>query len=236
MASFGPFSRLPLELRQRIWQLSMEPRHVLMGKCEYLHAQSSPPAVLQACAESRSHLRGHYTQEARCDCSGSSASRAMVNYDIDTVCMTAFDITIWSSAKDAPIKYLALESRDSEAFFWNTSGAVRDIATLEHLEIHPTPGSWPERKKALLLQDWISQLEVWYTPCPPAPFRTKIISPWPDVDIPEVGADNFDEISRAWDRTMGWASDGSSEADEPFPDAPPHGQAEADTETGVQAL
>ncbi|GJC85557.1 hypothetical protein ColLi_08395 [Colletotrichum liriopes] len=147
----------------------------------------------------------------------------MVNYDIDTVCMTAFDITIWSSAKDAPIKYLALESRDSEAFFWNTSGAVRDIATLEHLEIHPTPGL--DLSAGGLVH-----------PVPPAPFRTKIISPWPDVHIPEVGADNFDEISRAWDRTMGWASDGSSEADEPFPDAPPHGQAEADPGTGVQAL
>ncbi|KAH7309517.1 hypothetical protein B0I35DRAFT_453247 [Stachybotrys elegans] len=222
MASFGPFSRLPLEVRQRIWELSMEPRRVLMGKCKYLHAQSSPPAVLQACAESRSHLRGNYTQEARSGCSGSSASHAMVNYDIDTVCMTAFDITIWSSAKDAPIKHLALESSDSEAFFWNTSGVVRDITTLEHLEIHPTPGSWPEKKKALLLQDWISQLEVWYTGYPPAPFRTKIISPWPDVDIPEVGADNFDEISRAWDRTMGWASDGSSEADEPGYNFGPH--------------
>jgi hypothetical protein len=144
----------------------------------------------------------------------------MVNYDIDTVCMTAFDITIWPRAKDAPIKHLALESSDSEAFFWHTGSAVMDITTLEHLEIHPTPGSWPEQKKALLLLDWISQLEIWYTGHPPAPFCTKIISPWPDVDIPEVRADNFDEISRAWDKTMGWASDSSSEAAEPSPDAP----------------
>jgi 2EXR family protein len=64
-AAFYLFGLLPLELRYRVWELSMESRRVPVGDFKPIYFATVPlypppimllPAILHACIESRSYL------------------------------------------------------------------------------------------------------------------------------------------------------------------------------------
>jgi hypothetical protein len=48
MFTFHPFPRLPLELRRSIWELSIEPREVAVGRELSRCSRTPPPPVLLA--------------------------------------------------------------------------------------------------------------------------------------------------------------------------------------------
>jgi hypothetical protein len=64
MSTFHPFSRLPYELRVRIWDMTVEPRTIdvevrrrdhLQNVGKFLTSSAEVPAVLQVCRESRNY-------------------------------------------------------------------------------------------------------------------------------------------------------------------------------------
>lgn len=92
MSTFHPFPRLPLELREWVWELSLEPRTVRVSKnpidkeTARIFCYQPPPAlpqpVLHACAESRSYLLCYYTK-AFADLDGTKYH--WINLDVDSI-------------------------------------------------------------------------------------------------------------------------------------------------------
>ncbi|KAK8034250.1 hypothetical protein PG993_009245 [Apiospora rasikravindrae] len=86
MRQFHPFSRLPPELRQLIWSLSIEDQDISIESTLYssrLHYK--PPALLQACSESRSYsLRRHYIS-AFFDRRPHRPPYRWVNFEVDAI-------------------------------------------------------------------------------------------------------------------------------------------------------
>ncbi|KAH7303637.1 hypothetical protein B0I35DRAFT_446345 [Stachybotrys elegans] len=188
MSSFPLFKRLPLELRQRIWTMAMEPRliHVRNGS-----TLPGPPTLMHACAESRSHLRRHYVQAFGGDGSG---PYAWVNFDMDTICVSDWELSK-NVLQDAPVKHLSVTTSDDGEFFWyRDTGVVVGIKSLQHLEVRPlsqTPGY-----KVDWWREWDSLMELWYYADVPVPFRTTIIGPYPGHKVPEITPDNYLRVER----------------------------------------
>lgn len=118
-SSFHLLGLLSLELRQRIWELSPTPHRVPVGYFSNTRGFSYlpslppvvlPPAVLHACAESRSHLLRYYTKIV---IEGLPFRYVWANYDLDTICMA--DLTIDEYLDLLPsIKHLSVDVTDSE--------------------------------------------------------------------------------------------------------------------------
>lgn len=133
MGTFHPFPRLPLELRERIWELTLEPRTVEVRlergptyvpvhsrlKKYYVTLRSSTPVppILQACQEARNcglYERGFAEVQDR----GYDDPHRYVwiNFDIDIVSIG--DFAIQDLFPVAPkIKRLQFLQEYSEAFF-----------------------------------------------------------------------------------------------------------------------
>ncbi|KAH7384755.1 hypothetical protein BKA64DRAFT_148333 [Cadophora sp. MPI-SDFR-AT-0126] len=82
--TFRPFPRLPLEIRQMIWNLSLEPRVIEM---EYEEEQGffttcSLPSALQVCQESRSTVKKLYPE---CFASLWHRRGPLFNFSLDTL-------------------------------------------------------------------------------------------------------------------------------------------------------
>jgi hypothetical protein len=159
--TFHPFPRLPLELRQRIWELSIEPRTVairlsdgprpdpyeaelglapqhLLDACAAARAvanvypeRTPPPCLLHVCSESRSHLQRFYQKAFPV---GSTPRYTWVNFDADTVCMRAADLQ--GFAADLPLtRRLILETQHPNKFRRQCLKLLSDAAALETLTI-----------------------------------------------------------------------------------------------------
>ncbi|KAL0941272.1 uncharacterized protein CTRU02_204035 [Colletotrichum truncatum] len=140
MSTFHPFPRLPLELRQHIWELSMEPREVPAGK---LYPTSisrppriPPPSVLQACVESRLYLQSYYKKAF---VSEKAPNYTWVNFDIDTVYIT--QNTMEDMEEERPlIRWLIVESSDEEIFTFDHAPYLFHMPALETVTIlHRVP-------------------------------------------------------------------------------------------------
>jgi 2EXR family protein len=122
-ATFHNFASLPAELRQHIWELSMEPRRVPVG--DFLPVATfeppapptpppvAPPAALQACAESRLCLELHYVEAFVTE----DSRYTLINFDIDTVCMRQSTILEFPDEL-LSIRHLSIDC-NSSAFFWD---------------------------------------------------------------------------------------------------------------------
>lgn len=93
MSIIYSFFRLPLELRQRIWALSMNPQDVsidVVGRCNshFKHFKSSTPApaLMLVCGESRSYLEAHYSKAFS---QGWQPRYIWFNFYIDTIRINA---------------------------------------------------------------------------------------------------------------------------------------------------
>lgn len=119
--TFHPFPRLPLELRQQIWELSIEPREVVIAARRTMPGhgrQPTPsPPLLVACAESRSHCQRFYTK-ATVDAAGFNPSPApafyWVNFALDEVYMHDCDFLYFSGT--SLVRRLALVADDRDYF------------------------------------------------------------------------------------------------------------------------
>ncbi|KAH7361685.1 hypothetical protein B0T11DRAFT_338669 [Plectosphaerella cucumerina] len=195
--SFPKFGLLPLEIRQRIWELSMERRRVPVGDFPVISdewgAESGPrppavppPAVLQACVESRSYLDRYYVKAFTIV---SPPRYTWINFDMDTVCLR--QRTVEKFTKDVlPIRYLSIDGISTEEYEGWIAYIDSCVPLLADLEIRPIhePVEWWVR--------WEALMTLWYYNDHPKPFRTTIIGPADYQFVPELTQDNFAKVRR----------------------------------------
>lgn len=192
MSTFHPFSRLPLELRWRIWELSIEPREVAVGRELSRCSRTPPPSVLHACAESRSHLQSLYTKAFA---TGTLPKYSLVDFDIDTVYCT--QCTLAECEAELPlIRRLVIESQDAETFYRNYGHNLSHAKALETVTILyiGLDAGWDE-----WFREWDNMMESWYFRDDPVCFYVKILMPEYPSSI-EINPDNYLKVERDWRR------------------------------------
>ncbi|WYZ42425.1 hypothetical protein EsH8_VI_000124 [Colletotrichum jinshuiense] len=194
MSTFHHFLQLPLELRQHIWELSVEAREVAVGDNLAYRSRSLSPPVMHACAESRSHLRGYYTKVF--STKKATNQYTWVNFDIDTIYASQW--TLKDLVAELPfIQQLIVEGRDSETFFYEYCHPLYKMQALKTLTIlhMESPGTLdPE-----WWMGWDSLMEQFYFGDDQVPFYTKLVNP-EDPTISEINKDNYLKVERDWRR------------------------------------
>lgn len=187
--TFHPFPRLPLELRQRIWELGIEPRKVVVGRSRFLRCpRSPPPPLLHACAESRSYLQKYYRKAF---VYGNPSRYSWVNFDNDTIYMMDYDFGGFPA--DIPfIRWLVLESSDAGFFYYQYSHPIQDATALETFTILDVSLGGPYDK---WWAEWDSQMELWYFGGDAVTFSTRIRNA-DDPDCVEITQDNYLKVER----------------------------------------
>ncbi|KAI1278524.1 hypothetical protein F5Y07DRAFT_360275 [Xylaria sp. FL0933] len=203
MFAFHPFPRLPLELRQQIWDLSVEPREVAVGQRLKRRCRSQPPPLLHACGESRSRVQVQYTKffektkimPAR---EGQPVQDYLiyswVNVNIDTVYCS--QSALEQIANKLPsIRRLVIEASDPDSWYYNDCHALRDVALEAVTILHPPPFSKTSRFDSSWWAEWDDWMESCYFRCDPVPFYTRIV--WPEhPEVGEINPDNYLKIER----------------------------------------
>ncbi|PWI67169.1 hypothetical protein PCL_04331 [Purpureocillium lilacinum] len=131
MATFERFPLLPLELRQRVWELTVELRVVEVrfkmdyddspdGKPKVLHVTSSTPvpATLHACREARTHGLSMYQ---RAFTIGAEPRYVWVNYEMDTISVGDTSLSLIDAEK-LLIRRLRTERAGIGVFETHTQG------------------------------------------------------------------------------------------------------------------
>ncbi|OAQ94960.1 hypothetical protein VFPFJ_01069 [Purpureocillium lilacinum] len=131
MATFERFPLLPLELRQRVWELTVEPRLVEVrfkldhdenpdGKPKALHVTSSTPvpATLHTCREARTHGLSMYQ---RAFTIGAEPRYVWVNYEMDTISVGDTSLSLIDAEK-LLIRRLRTERAGIGVFETHTQG------------------------------------------------------------------------------------------------------------------
>ncbi|KAH7349676.1 hypothetical protein B0T11DRAFT_133787 [Plectosphaerella cucumerina] len=191
-ATFHHFTSLPAELRQYIWELSMEPRRVPVGNffpvgtfeppAPPTPPPAAPPAALQACAESRSCVELHYVKALFTD----DSRYTWINFDIDTVCMRQSTILEFPDEL-LSIRHLSIDC-NSSAFFWDhVIFCIKPMPLLEDLEIRPIH----EFESNEWWAEWEWMMEDYYYNENPVRFRTTVLCSDPDSDVLELTQDNY---------------------------------------------
>ncbi|KAM5358271.1 hypothetical protein ACJZ2D_015429 [Fusarium nematophilum] len=137
MATFHPFARLPLELRIRIWAMTVEPRTVEVrfktefrtgGTVFYAMSSTPMPGTLQACQEARN--LGLYR---RAFTYGDKPRYIWVNFEMDMISIGDTDLRdIVDEQLD--IRRLRFERENNEWFFHFESKELEEFANL--VEVH----------------------------------------------------------------------------------------------------
>ncbi|KAK3897526.1 hypothetical protein C8A05DRAFT_19732 [Staphylotrichum tortipilum] len=197
-SSFHPFPRLPLEIRQQIWELSIAPREVVIVSNDKFvrHGRqaSPPPPLLVASGESRSYCQRFYTKTYHLDDSGNPrepVKYTWINFAFDEVYMLDLDFVNFSAI--ALVRWLTLVSPDGDYFFYHVQSLLRDAKALEALTIIDAEGG-PDISWYI---GWSDFMEMRYLRCNPVPYYTKIV--YGDVVLtPE----NMVQFERAWYKTQ----------------------------------
>ncbi|KAF2445206.1 hypothetical protein P171DRAFT_431948 [Karstenula rhodostoma CBS 690.94] len=140
MSTFSLFSRLPTELRLRIWELTVEPRTVDVSMSDsYLSSKfdnslpvtNTPvPAPLQTCRESRRELQKHYRRgfvELR-NRDDVGLRYVWVNFEIDIIYIGDGNHLGNYKAVAPQIQRLRFEAEISDEFFYRFS--MKDLRRL----------------------------------------------------------------------------------------------------------
>jgi hypothetical protein len=192
MLKFHLFPRLPLELRQTIWELAIEPREVVVGGQLRRRLRTPIPAILIACTEAWTHLQKFYTKSFP---TGTPPKFSWVNFDIDTVYCSVGELACCSNELDL-IQRLIVECTDSDFFYYDSSPRLArakalDTVTILHFGLGAVHESW--------WREWDDLLQGWYYRDDPVRFYTKVIS----IDDPssfEINTNNYLRIERDWRR------------------------------------
>ncbi|KAI6092136.1 hypothetical protein F4821DRAFT_224982 [Hypoxylon rubiginosum] len=152
MSTFYPFSRLPSELRIRIWAFTVEPRVVEVRvvpenkSCvQRLISPTPVPAILQTCQEARN--LGLYKQEfseltatVANAAAGAESRYVWLNLDIDMVSIGECHLSNFAPVA-LSIKRLRLERENSdESFYYFESHLLRDWRNTEEIHVVCTDG------------------------------------------------------------------------------------------------
>ncbi len=217
--AFHPFPRLPVELREYIWELSMEPRIVAIRPLDgprhdpYEDEQDSfaPQEFLDACEEARSALQLRYPERTPpphllhvCAESRSLLQRhyrkafavrappqySWVNFDMDTVCMS--DVDLKGFVAEVPlIRRLILESQYSDVFSRSCDAPLLNATALKMLTILDVDWRNGER----WFRPWVSVMRTFYHGCDVVPFDTRIKRVH-DPNAIEITRDNYPKAHR----------------------------------------
>lgn len=202
--AFHLFELLPLELRHRVWELSMEPRRVPVGRFRPVVTGSSPPprppriappriappAVLHVCAESRSYLQRYYL---RAFAETSPPRYTLINFDMDTVCTrqeTVLDLYENFRADFFRIKHLSVDTNDCDYFHDHIVSHCEWLPLLQALEIRPV------HEHSTWWLPWDSLMKEWYYRDDAVRFWTTIISPVDHDRFAEINPDNYLQAER----------------------------------------
>lgn len=195
MREFQPFSRLPLELRQRVWELAMESREVAVGRNLARRPRTAPPSVLQANSEARAHLRKFYSV---CFGTGTPAKFSLVNFDLDIVYCSMVEL-VRCDSELSHIQRLIVECEDAELFFYKYGrplyrAVALDTVTILHYGHDAVYETW--------WREWDGIMQEWYYRDDPVAFTARIIS-LDDSNSIEIRPDNYLKIERDWRRNNG---------------------------------
>lgn len=193
--TFHHFTSLPLELRQRIWELTIQPRRVPVGDFSYSSYSPAPPpppvpppGALQACVESRSHLARYYVKAFVTE---SPPRYTWINFDIDTIFMRERTIKQFEAERRS-VRHLSVEVNDGDHFFyyvgWPTEASY---PLLENLEIRPSDAGndgWT--------REWDQMMHGYYYNDNPVRFRTTVVCLIPGTPVPELNPDNYLKVDR----------------------------------------
>ncbi|KAI0803397.1 hypothetical protein GGR55DRAFT_663122 [Xylaria sp. FL0064] len=205
MSTFHPFPRLPLEIRQQIWDLSVEPHEVAIGELLRRRRRSQPPPLLHACSESRSWIRRKYTKffeskKSMPACEGQPKRDcpiySYVNVNIDIVYCSQYALE--NVATGLPfVRWLIIEVNDPELWYYNYCPTLRHMdRALETVTILQPPSfSEPTLFDSKWWTEWDDWMESCYFTCDPVPFHTRII--WPEFpEAGEINPDNYLKTER----------------------------------------
>ncbi|VUC24125.1 unnamed protein product [Clonostachys rosea] len=148
---FHQFSRLPPELRKRVWELvDPEPRVVELrrhrvqtknrGTVEQIRCLSRAPTILHVCRESR-RLAIQEKLYQRNFVRGQNYT--WINYETDMISITPLDFS-WFETEKPLIQRFRFESENDESFFYFGSKRLRALTSLKELHIicQDGVGSW----------------------------------------------------------------------------------------------
>ncbi|KAG7284434.1 hypothetical protein NEMBOFW57_010807 [Staphylotrichum longicolle] len=195
---FHLFPRLPLELRQQIWELSIAPREVVIvgPNSNFGHGRraSPPPPLLLTSTESRSYCQQFYTKAYLLNGSTSpieTLGYSWVNFDIDEVYMTAADFMFFSAIPI--VQRLTLVSHIGEYFFHRVENILPRAKALKALTIIDREGAPADRWYG----GWSDFMEERYYRCDPEPCYTKIVH-----DDLVLTPDNMLKFDREYHKTQ----------------------------------
>lgn len=148
MATFHPFPRLPLELREQIWKGTVEPRTVEIrarkqpDRQTRLTSSTPVPAMLHSCREARN--LGLY-QQARFVVDthqGREWRYVWLNWDVDTVDMGTSEFRYYNSIASR-IKRLRFSRENGDEFFYNTEKReLMKFVNAEEIYVDCADGLW----------------------------------------------------------------------------------------------
>jgi hypothetical protein len=178
MTAFPMFSRLPVELRLHIWELTVEPRTVevrVFGShtihIDYtkkrepyprLFSSTPAPATLHTCREARDHLQKNY-QQAFADLAiingaprDTERKYIWTNLDIDTISIDDTRFECFESV--APIIQRLKFARDDNCESWSRweSDKMRWFANVQEIYVDIGDHDFPH---------WHGTSEQYYWPC-----------------------------------------------------------------------
>ncbi|KAK8040769.1 hypothetical protein PG994_013776 [Apiospora phragmitis] len=190
---FHPFPRLPPELRQEIWRLSIEPSELVIYGTKHRNTANPPraPALFHACGESRAYLEKHGYVKAL-HVYQNAATHQWVNFDVDAVGRVPdVDLT--------RIQRLVLEGRNSgnfEAWCCHTlrwhMPALRDVTVLSMDRDRVRGAPW--------WKPWARVLESLYYDEEEGPvsFHLRVLRPDDESSMGTLAELNPDNYHKQW--------------------------------------
>ncbi|KAK8000935.1 hypothetical protein PG991_013157 [Apiospora marii] len=190
MFPFHPFPRLPLELRQRIWAMAIEPRLVVVAHEDYIgRKRTPPPPLLGACSEARSFLLQHYYTKAFM--SSDSAQYHYVDFEVDTIHLDQFELGKYPREQHW-IQQLSIMGWNSELIFYKHGLHLEDMTVLKNVTIHDCESLNGDNE---WWGAWDNFMEVNYFRDDPVPYSIRILGPR-NVDVPEINRHNYLKVER----------------------------------------
>jgi hypothetical protein len=151
MVTFHPFPRLPAELRDQIWEMTVEPRTIDVRVCRdrswkigRLVSSTPVPATLQSCREARNHLQRLYRRAfSELDQRpGSERRYVWTNLDMDLVSIgrSMFDDFELGASS---IKRLKFERDNDDEYWYNTeSRKLMLFSNADEIHVDCADGFW----------------------------------------------------------------------------------------------
>ncbi|KAI4598800.1 hypothetical protein KJ359_002692 [Pestalotiopsis sp. 9143b] len=150
--TFHGFPRLPAELRLKTWRFAIHPRTVDIRekylyhpdkRRYYLISSTPPPAILQACRESRSEALSSGRYAAAFANAEIGPRYIWIDFVHDTVRLGQFAVGVIGEGERAKIRKAIVVVQDVEIFLqFNLDDDMKKMGALRELDIVSEPPLW----------------------------------------------------------------------------------------------